>query len=153
MSQKEFERIVSLLNKRKVNYELIKHPPVYTSEQAAKARNAKLSEGVKAMVLKTKGNFFILALLSADKKIDLKKISGFIGKGKLTFASPQEVVDKVDCEIGSVSPLAQLPRFMDRSVLKQESVEFNIGLHTRSVRMKAKDLIKIIKPELCDFSK
>jgi len=41
---------------------------------------------------------------------------------------------------------------MDRSVLENDMVNFNVGLHTVSIQMRAKDLINAIKPRVEDFS-
>ena len=37
-----FEKIINLLQKNNVNYQLFEHEPVFTSEQAAKVRNLSL---------------------------------------------------------------------------------------------------------------
>jgi prolyl-tRNA editing enzyme YbaK/EbsC (Cys-tRNA(Pro) deacylase) len=41
---------------------------------------------------------------------------------------------------------------MDKSVLENDTVEFNIGLHTHSIRMKTEDLVGLLNPIIGDFS-
>jgi Ala-tRNA(Pro) deacylase len=155
MGQKEMEAVKKFLDENKVEYKLLVHEPVYTSEQAARARGGELKSGVKALVLKTREKKFILGLVAADRKIDLNRLASIVGTSELKLASPEEVLEKTGCKIGSVHPfgnLYQLETYMDESVLENETVEFNIGLHTHSVRMKMKDFVNLVKPVIEKFS-
>lgn len=156
MGEKEKDAIVALLQKQNVSFELVEHEPVFTSEQAAKVRGASLKQGVKAMVLQSNHNHFFLFCLPADCRIDLHKAALITNELRLFLARPDEVLRLTGCEIGSVSPfsgvLSEIPTFFDSGILENETVEFNIGLHTHSVRMKSTDLAGIIKPQLAAFA-
>jgi Ala-tRNA(Pro) deacylase len=145
------KNIIRILNEKGIEYKLLEHEPVYTSEQAAQVRGVSVKTGVKALVLKTKENEFILALVRADKRADLKAVAAAAGTKKVKLASPEEVLRVTGCEIGSVPPfghLTELKTYMDRDILDQEEVNFNIGEHTKSIRMKANDMLKVISPAL-----
>ena len=75
----------------------------------------------------------------------------------MEFATKDEVLSKTGCEAGSVHPMGWLfglDTYLDQSVLGNEYVNFNIGLLTKSVRIKKDDLLKILKPKLIgSFSK
>ncbi|MDD5331420.1 MAG: YbaK/EbsC family protein [Candidatus Nanoarchaeia archaeon] len=100
---KVFDEIVSLLEKKQVDFEVIEHPPAFTSEDASKIRGSSLKMGTKAMVLKTDKNF-IMAILSAAKKIDSKKLRELSNSQSLRFATPEEVEKITNCKVGSVPP-------------------------------------------------
>lgn len=158
--------VIRMLDDKGIEYKLLEHEPVYTSEQAARVRGVSIRTGVKALVLKTKGRRstssehaggearsgeFILALVRADKRADLKSVAAAAGTKKVKLADPAEVLQITGCEIGSVPPFGHetpLKTYMDRDILDQDEVNFNIGSHTKSVRMKAEDLMKVIKPIL-----
>ena len=155
MGELEVKRIRQLLDSNDKEYKLSEHEPVYTSEQAAKVRGADLKSGVKALVLKTHESKFILVLVAADRRIDIKMLAKHINTKSLKLAKPDEVLKKTNCEIGSVHPFGiihDLPTYMDSSVLENEYVEFNIGVHTKSIRMKSEGLVEIVKPEIGNFS-
>jgi Cys-tRNA(Pro) deacylase len=155
MGQKEMEDVKKFLEDKNIKYELLVHEPVYTSEQAAKARGSELKKGVKALVLKTKEKKLILGLVAADRRIDLDALASIVGTKELKLANPKEVLEKTGCEIGSVHPfgnLHNLETYMDKSVLENDTVEFNIGLHTHSIRMKTEDLVGLLNPIIGDFS-
>lgn len=155
MSQKEFERIVSFLREKNAVFEVLSHEPVFTSKDAARVRGMSPSAGVKAILLKSDSGSFVLACLPGDKKIDTKKFAGLLGAGRLFLASAKEVLEITGCEIGSVSPFGAIfgiETLFDKQVFENEVVEFNAGLHTKSVRMKANELRRAVKPKILEFS-
>lgn len=156
MSELEVKRIKALLDSNSVEYSVFEHEPVYTSEQAANVRGGDLKTGVKALVLKTGEAKFVLALVAADRKVNIKKLAKHLNTKSLKLAKPDEVLKITNCEIGSVHPFGiihNLPIYLDPSVQENEYVEFNIGVHTKSIRMKSEDLIRIINPEIIEISK
>ncbi len=156
MSVKEKDAILNLLHNSDVSFLVLEHEPVFTSEQAARVRDVSLRQGVKAMVLQSNSGKFFLFCLPADKKIDFKKAAALVNEKRVFLANPKEVLRVSGCEIGSVSPfsglLSNLPTFFDSGILENEIVEFNIGTHTHSVRMKSRDLVSLLKPVLGEFT-
>ncbi len=154
MSKKEAEKIKGILTDSGIDFEHFIHKAVFTSQEAADERGLELKQGVKALVFKN--GKFILALVPGDRKVDAKKLAKILGLKELKLAKPEEVLDITHCEIGSVHPFGfihNLETYMDEKVLENEIVDFNIGLHTESIAMKSKDLVKVIKPRILDFSK
>ena len=155
MGAVQLKLIKELLDRNGIRYKVSEHKPVYTSEQAARVRGVELKTGVKALILKTEEESFIMGLVAADKRIDLKKLAKFVGTKKLWLASSQEVLKITECEVGSVHPFGNLYKiltYLDRSVLENDMVNFNAGLHAVSVQMKTEDLIWAVKPVIEDFS-
>ncbi len=149
MGAREAEQVQAFLKGLGVEFKTVTHEAVFTSEAAAKARGLELKQGVKAMVVKDETGKTVLGLIAADKRIDLKKLAALAGTGRLSLAKPAEVLKLTGCEVGSVHPfgnLHQLPTYLDESVKENETVDFNIGLHTHSVIMKAKDFVEAVKP-------
>lgn len=152
----QLKLIKELLDRNRIPYKVSEHEPVYTSEQAARVRGVELKTGVKALVLKSVEGSFVIGLVAANRKIDLKKLAKIVKTKKLRLASPQDVLKITGCEVGAVHPfgnLHELPTYLDSSILENDMVNFNAGLHTVSVEMKAKDLVKAIRPSIRIFSK
>ena len=156
MGEEESRRVLELLKTEGLEYKLYEHEPVYTSEHASKVRGVELKTGVKAMVLKSTDHF-LLADIAADRRLDFRKLEKLVQVKKLEFATKEEVIAKTGCEAGSVHPLGRLfnlDTYLDQSVLENQYVNFNIGLLTKSVRIRKDDLVRILKPKLTDsFSK
>lgn len=154
MGQAERDRILALLKEQNIPFEHFVHEPVLTSEQAAAARNGKLHNGVKAMVLETERGM-IVALLAADLRLDLKKLGAVQKFNDIKLAKRENVSAKTGCEPGSVPPFGfpqPMATYVDESVFDHEDAEFNIGLLTESVRIKTSDLRKILPQKLMQFS-
>ncbi len=154
MGQAERDRILRTLNEMNIPFEHLTHEAVYTSEQAMQARHGELHNGVKAMVCKTERGT-ILALLTADLKLDMEKLAKLILFKKLSLGSKERVLAATNCEPGSVPPFGfaqPLPTYIDESVFDHEWAEFNIGLLTESVKVRTADLRKVLPQKLLQFA-
>ena len=155
MGTEQTEQITELLNNAHVKYKVMMHKPVYTSEEAAGVRKLPLKVGVKSLIFKINLDEFKLVLVRGDKKADVGKLKLIVNSKNIRLASPEEVLRISGCEIGSVHPfgmLMGLEIIMDKSILENENVDFNIGQHTHSAEMKALDLVKILKPRIEEFT-
>lgn len=149
----EFEALKDLLTEKNVKFHAYSHEKIITAEEAARIRDVPLGSGVKAMIVKASNGFF-LVLISGDRKIDFEKLKGKIGKSKL--ASQEDVFRVTGCEVGSVHPFGSLfglPVLMDQHILDNDTVHFSAGTHEASISMSPKDMVKVIEPEISDFSK
>src|SRR3989338_2375650 len=137
------QRVLSTFKQRGISFELFEHAPVRTSEEASRVRGVPLKTGVKAMLMRNKKGLFVLVLLPADRKIDVKQIEKLENNGQIELAKPEEVERVTGCVPGSVPPFAHetaLKTYFHRAILENELVNFNIGEHTLSVRIKSSDL-------------
>ena len=149
-----FERIERLLRERGVSFAVLRHEPVFTSEQAAAVRGTPLSSGAKALVLKA-GERFLMAVLPADRKLDSKKARESLGVKSLRFAELSEVERLTGLQPGSIPPfgsLFELPTLCDPALAENESINFNAGDHAISVQMKYADYIAAEKPKTASLT-
>jgi len=143
------EKIIGILQKKRIDYEIFEHEPVYTNPTMAAALNVSESETVKSLVLLTKEKKMVVLVMPGDKKVEWKKAAAGIGTKKVSFAKPEAVLEKVGCEVGCVPPfgqLTELPIFMDPDLIKKEHIYFNPGVHDKSFKIKAWDLKKLCDP-------
>ncbi len=146
------ENVLKILDENKIEYKKFDHEPVKTSEEAAKVRGVELKTGVKAMLLKTSEEKFIMVLIEADKKVDLKKIAGMENTKKVQFAKTDEVLAETGCDTGAVPPFGhtkngapnKIKTYLDKNILLNGSVNFNAGNRTVSVSMEGKDLENVV---------
>ena len=143
------EKIVALLDEKKISYEVFMHEPVYTNPAMAEALKVSESETVKSLVLKTKEGRLIVLVLPGNKKVDWKQAAAAAKTKKVSFAKPEEVSQTVGCEVGCVPPfghLTSIPVYMDPALTKKNFVYFNPGVHDKSFKVKAWDLKKLCNP-------
>ena len=155
MSQAVFEKIKKLLDDNRIEYKILVHAPVYTSEQAAKMRGLGVElgmrRGAKAMIFRC-DEMFIQFIVPAHKIVDMKKVKTLLSVKKIKLATPEEVLQITDCEIGSIPPFGNLFNievYADPEI--SEEIDFNAGLHDTSITMKRKDWEMVVKPIIADI--
>ncbi|RJR26584.1 hypothetical protein C4561_04820 [candidate division WWE3 bacterium] len=148
------EKIIQKLDDEGIDYSRIDHEPVYTSEEAARIRDADISMGAKAIVCFADKKPCLI-VVPGDKKIGFKAFKTLFNVKDMRMASASEVIALTTLEIGSIPPtgsLMDLKSYFDESFKSKDKVAFNAGSHTVSVLMKARDLIMIEDPAFGDFA-
>jgi Cys-tRNA(Pro) deacylase len=155
MGKLQLIQIKKMLNDNNIKYKVQKHKPVSTSAEAAKVRGVELKTGVKALLLQTQEDKYVLGLVAADRRINLKKFAKIVNTKKLRMASPENVLKITGCKVGCVHPFGNLKNiltFLDESILENEEINFSAGLHTVSISMSSKDLVSLINPVINSIS-
>jgi Ala-tRNA(Pro) deacylase len=148
MSASVFERLQERLQQQGVPFTVLRHEPVFTSEQAAAVRGTPLSSGAKALVVKA-GERFVLLVLPADRKLDSRKARDTLGIKSLRFATKEEVTQLTGLEPGSIPPfgsLFNLPTYCDPALAENPSINFNAGDHAISVQLAHADFVAVEQP-------
>ena len=148
MGLDEVNRIKAFFTQHNIAVTYLHHKAVITSEDAAKTRGFELKQGVKAILFTNDSLGWVIANISADKKVDQKKVAEHMSwsKGKIRMATPEEVLQKTGCEIGAVPPFGhkeQLHILVDKNIYDNKENAFNIGLRTDSVKIKTENMKKV----------
>ena len=145
------DKIIKILKDNQIEYEVFEHEPVYTNPTMAEALNISESETVKSLVVMTREKEMVVLVMPGDKRVEWKKAAAGVGTKKVSFAKPEQVLEKVGCEVGCVPPfgqLTELPIFMDPDLIKKDFVYFNPGVHDKSYKIKGWDLKKVCSPKM-----
>jgi Ala-tRNA(Pro) deacylase len=154
MSESVFQRIEALLREHGAPYDVLRHAPVYTSQEAAEIRGTPLASGAKALVCKG-DDAVVMFVVPADRKLDSKAIRQNRGWRKLRFVTREEVLEITGLEPGSIPPFGSLfglRTFCDERLGLNEKINFNAGDHSISVSMRYADYVRVESPELGEFA-
>jgi Ala-tRNA(Pro) deacylase len=154
MSDSIFPRVERLLKEHGVGFEVLRHEPVYTSEEAARIRGVPLASGAKALLCKGDDGF-ALFVLPADRKLDSHPARKARGWRKLRFATREEVLQLTGLTPGAIPPFGSLfglPTLCDRRLAENESINFNAGDHGISVSMRYADYVRVEEPQTGTFA-
>jgi Ala-tRNA(Pro) deacylase len=149
-----FQGVESKLRQQGVAFDVLRHEPVYTSEQAAAVRGTPLSSGAKALICKGDDQF-VMFVLPADRRLASKAIRRARGWRKLRFATAEEVRELSGLEPGSIPPFGSLfglATLCDGRLGENQTINFNAGDHTISVSMAYADYVRVEQPELGVFA-
>lgn len=141
------KRIKHILKECKIEFEETEHEAVYTSQQMAQATGHSDEAGIKSMIFRTKEGEFILVLNPGNKEVDTKKIARIKNTKSLFLAQPNEVEKVAGTPIGCVPPFGhktKVKTYLSEELLKCEYLYFNPGSHTRTIKIKSKDLLKLL---------
>jgi Ala-tRNA(Pro) deacylase len=154
MSSSVFERVENLLNQHGISFDVSRHDPVYTSEEAARIRGTPLASGAKALICKGDGSF-VMFIMPGNRKLDSHAVRGAKGWRKLRFAAREEVLEMTGLTPGSIPPFGSLfglPTLCDERLAENEIINFNAGDHGISVSMAYADYLQVEKPELGNYA-
>jgi Ala-tRNA(Pro) deacylase len=148
------ERIVALLESAGARFDILRHAPVYTSQQAAEVRQTTLSSGAKALVCKVDDRFVML-VMPADRRLDSKAARKAFGFKSIRFATGDEVLGLTQLTPGSIPPFGQLfglATYCDQRLADEPTINFNAGVHALSISMAYADYARIEQPTMGQFA-
>lgn len=147
-------RLLAFLGQQQVSFTHLKHPPVTTCQQAAKARGTPLKQGAKALLMLADSQP-ILVVLSAAHQINLAKFKKQFKIKKLKMATAAQVKQITGLPPGALPPfgnLLNLPVFVDKQLLAQKQIAFNCGSLNQSVIMSSADFNTLVKPQIGSYA-
>lgn len=154
MSDAIFQRLQERLESEGVPFDVQRHEPVFTSEEAARVRGTTLASGAKALVCKADEQF-VMFVMPADRRLDSKLVRKQLGIRSLRFATREEVLALTGLAPGSIPPfgsLFDLPTRCDQLLTEQPRINFNAGDHSISISMSFPDYRTVEQPTLGTFS-
>jgi len=92
MAASVFDQVANLLKEQCIAFQVLRHEPVYTSEEAARIRGTPLASGAKALICKSEDRF-VMFVVPADRKLDSHAVRRAKGWRKLRFATREEVLE------------------------------------------------------------
>lgn len=139
--------VENYLQSHHIDFTRYDHPAVFTCEQAEIFH--KLVPGMPGknlfLIDKKSGRIF-LVILPIDKKADLKFLAIHFGVAKLSFGSPELLMQKMGLIPGSVSPFGLINNneqdievYIDQEIYTAELVNFHPNINTASLSL-ARDM-------------
>ena len=148
-------KLLDFLDRSEVNYEVTEHKPTFTAQRMAAAEHEPGRFVAKPVVIKADDKY-IMCVLSANDKVDLKALKGQLGVKSVGLAKEEEIGEIfTDCELGAEPPfghLYDLPTIMETGMEKDDHIVFQAGTHDKSIRMSMADYRKLAEPKILEFS-
>jgi Ala-tRNA(Pro) deacylase len=149
------KEIKNYLSDHHVAYSHKTHPVAYTAQETAAVDHIPGGELAKTVVLNADGQL-IMAVLPADRVINMEVMKTRIGCNKLALAPERGFIERFDpCQPGAMPPfggLFGLPIFFDRALTGKHEIEFNAGTHVDTIRMLFSEFLELETPVMTDFS-
>jgi len=149
------KKLTGFLDENAVKYLTIQHSRSYTAQEIAESAHISGNDFAKVVILKADGEM-IMAVLPASDKVDLKLFRKVLEVNDLIFANENEFQDHFPgCDLGAMPPFGNL--FGIRVISSQTlcdsvTISFNSGDHTELIQMHYDDYIRLVGPEVMDFT-
>ena len=150
--------VEAFLRKQQIPYEAIDHRPTDSAAETSTASGVAPARMAKVVLLKADHGFeYVIAVVPADRDLDLQKASHALGDSELAFADEQEVAQRCpDCEDHILLPFGaayHLKCLVDEHLAQQDEIVFRCNTRDRSIRVRFDDFHNIEKPSVVPLSK
>lgn len=148
------QEIYDYLRQENIWHEITEHEAVYNMDELSNIEVPYPEYDAKNLFVRDdkKRNYYLITV-RGDKRVDLKEFRKNNNTRPLSFASPEDLMEKMNLIPGAVTPLGLLndaeckvTLFLDKEFLDDKSL---IGVHpndnTATVWLKVSDLMKIIQ--------
>jgi Ala-tRNA(Pro) deacylase len=130
-----FQKLVGLLDAGAARYRVIEHPAAGKSEEVARIRGTEVGQGAKAMACKLQlpglPSIHVLAVLAADRQLDLAALAQQFGAKRASLMSPKEIDAMTGCVLERYGEIA-----------------FNAGRLDASMVLNAEDYLRLAQPQM-----
>lgn len=150
------KKIKELLEREKITYQVLEHELAFTALEVAQAQHIPGHQMIKSIIVGVDGRW-IMCVLPSTHKIDFDKFKRALQAKDANLANESKVAALFPgFEIGAMPPfghIAGIKVYLDKSLEENDTVAFNAGTHTDVLKIKLKDYIRLVNPEIIDFSK
>ena len=144
------EQVFKELEKMGIEYEVVNHPPAFTTQEADAYIEGK--EGVRSKTMfmsdKKKRNFYLL-ILDESKRLDIKKMGEQINEKRLRLGNEENLKSKMNLQFGAVSPFGLLNNkekdikvYVDKEILNEKIITFHPNENDVTIFIKISDMFK-----------
>lgn len=148
------QEIYDYLRQENIWHEITEHEAVYNMDELSNIEVPYPEYDAKNLFVRDdkKRNYYLITV-RGDKRVDLKEFRKNNSTRPLSFASPEDLMEKMNLIPGAVTPLGLLndaeckvTLFLDKEFLDDKGL---IGVHpndnTATVWLKVSDLMKLIQ--------
>jgi Ala-tRNA(Pro) deacylase len=145
------------LKKRHVWCEVIPHHETFSAQRLAHELHVPGREVAKTVLLRANGGYeYFVAVLPANKSLDLKRTSEVLGGASIGLAGEEEIAEHCpDCEVGALPPFGSqydMKTLVDESLTEDEEIVFEGNTHHEAIRMKFRDFQHVEEPTIAQIA-
>jgi len=147
--------VIDYLKHNNVHYDVIEHAPAFSAHEVAVASHVQDKDLAKTLIVNTDGKY-CMVVTPADHRLNDHLLHNVL-KAKHIHLAAEEDLQHIcpDCEIGAMPPfgnLYALPVYVDKTLANDDVIVFNACSHTRSIRLKMYDYMRLVKPVIAELS-
>lgn len=147
-------RLKDYLDGQQVPYQVLAHQEAYSAPEIAQALHVPGKELAKVVMVRV-GERFVMTVLPADWKVDLKRLKEVFGTNHVRLATEKELKGLFpDCQVGTMPPFGNLyglEVYVDQSLTQDEEIVFQAGTHVEAVKLRYQGFADLVRPTVVGF--
>lgn len=135
-----------------VTYNLYHHQPVFTVAESLDIERGMPGAHCRNLFVRDKKETMFLVVAQNETMIDLKKLSGLLACGRLSFGSAERLWQNLGVRPGSVCPFAIMNDkdkivtiVLDKAMMQNDIVNYHPMENHMTIGLSPADLVKFIK--------
>lgn len=148
------ERLLAMLAAGNAAFEVMRHAPVRTSEEAAAIRGTPAEHGAKALVFQADDRT-VLLVVQGNRRMDNRAFKRTYGVKNLRLLPSEDLLARTGLEPGAVPPFGSLlgfPTYADEDLMRLPQIAFNAGSRSVSVILSTADYLRLEQPTVGRFA-
>jgi Ala-tRNA(Pro) deacylase len=148
------KKLEAYLHEQRVPFKRQQHSVAFTAQEVAASEHLP-DDMVAKVVMVFADADMVMLVLPASHHIDLTKVAVALGAKNAWLADEHEFATVFpDCDIGAMPPFGNLydvPVYVDRTLTKDETIVFQAGTHTDTIRMGYANYARLVNPKVVDI--
>ena len=146
------DQLFAFLDSLGIVHKTVKHPPVFTVDEARALRGQLPGGHTKNLFLRDKKHALFLVVVGEDALIDLKGLHRLLGaSGRFSFGSADLLGEVLGVTPGSVTPFAaindtdgRVTVVLDAAMMEHETLNYHPLINTMTTSIARQDLVKFL---------
>ena len=148
-----YQQVAKKLQELGIVYDVVEHPPAFTTEQADSYIEGMEGVRTKSMFLtnKKKTQYYLL-IMDDKKRLDMDDFKVQVGADRIRMASLDSLAEKMNLPAGTVSPFGLLNNdekdilvYFDKDVLSGDIIAFHPNTNEKTIFIKIQDLFRFLE--------
>lgn len=146
------EALLAVLGGLGISYHLYRHQPVFTVAESLDIERDIPGAHCRNLFVRDKKETMFLVVAQNETPIDLKKLSGLLGCGRLSFGSAGRLWEYLGVRPGSVCPFAiindkdkAVTIVLDKAMMMNDIVNYHPMENHMTIGLTPDDLVKFIR--------
>ena len=147
-----YQQVKEKLDELGISFDMVEHPPAFTTEQADSYIEGLEGVRTKTMFLtnKKKTQYYLL-IMDDQKSLDMDLFKDLVSANRIRMASSDSLFEKMQLPPGTVSPFGLLNNeekdiqvYFDKDIVSEDIMTFHPNTNEKTIFVATQDLFKFL---------
>ena len=148
-----YQQVANKVNEWGITFDVVEHPPAFTTEQADSYIEGMEGVRTKSMFLTNrKKTQYYLLIMDDKKRLDMDDFKVQVGADRIRMASAESLFEKMQLAPGTVSPFGLLNNeekdiqvYFDKDIVSEDIMTFHPNTNEKTIFISTRDLFKFLQ--------